>query len=238
MDPARTLTRYCSFTKFASALAHGLFVPKATLFKDELEGVLLYFNDASTNQVIPRETIRKCLEWVYVSCWHAEPQESHAMWRIYGESNEAVAFQTTERKLRMAYFEAATGMHSYFDDIRYKHPEAADFRIAPAIEVLQKNTKPTHDEKATYAALFSFLKHSGYAFEKEARLVAIDLNATIEKINPSFGFAMPAAVTRELISDVILHPFAPKWFENLVMETVNQYGVTAKVRRSTLAEKR
>lgn len=236
MNPTRALTRYSSFTKFASALAHGLFLPKATLFEDELEGVLLYFNDASTNHVISRGDIRKCLEWIYVSCWHAEPEESHAMWRIYGQSNEAVAMQTTEEGIRLAFLDEASGMHCYFDDVRYKHPEAADFRAPEPVEVLHYNKKPTHDEKATFAALFSYLKHSGYAFEKEVRLVAIDLNATIEKKNPFAGVRLPPDATRGMVRDVILHPKAAPWFEDLVGETLSRYGVAATVRKSTLAE--
>lgn len=213
-----------------------MFVPKATLFQDELEGVLVYFNDASTNHVIPREAIRKCLEWVYVSCWHSEPEESHAMWRIYGESNEAVAIQTTERDIRLAWLDEASGMHSYLDDVRYKLPEAADLRVPEQVEVLHYNKKPTHDERATFAALFSFLKHSGYAFEKELRLVAIDVNATVKKKNPLSGIRLPLTATHELIRQVILHPAAAPWFEKLVVETLSRYGVKASVRRSTLVE--
>lgn len=76
------LTRCMRFESFASALAHGLFIPKAALFDDKLEGALRYFNADRATSVMTREEIRRCLEWVYVSCWYARSPESHAMWRL------------------------------------------------------------------------------------------------------------------------------------------------------------
>ena len=61
--PKRLLTRYITFTKLISVLEHGLFIPKATLFEDELEGILYYFNEKSNiNHVISRESIRMCMD--------------------------------------------------------------------------------------------------------------------------------------------------------------------------------
>ena len=110
MNLHRTLTRYTSFTWLVSTIEHGLFLPKATLFKDELEGVLPYFREVDARHVISRDEIRACMDWIYVSCWHSEPHECHAMWQIYGPSKEAIAIQTTELELRIAYNESATKM--------------------------------------------------------------------------------------------------------------------------------
>ena len=210
---------------------------KASSFQDELEGVLQYMNEGpSKNHVISRETIRQCLDWVYVSCWYAEPVESHAMWQLYGKSTEAVAIETSEQWLRMAYFRAATRMQTYLEDVRYTHPGAADFGKAPPVLVLQKNQDPIFDTRAVFAALFSYLKHTGYSFEKEARLVIVDPKANADVRNPEPGYTLPVDATREIVREVILHPSASSWFENLVVDTVRRYGVDAKVRRSMLAE--
>lgn len=59
MKSDKMLTRYISFTKLISTIEQGLFIPKATLFEDEFEGVLDCFDEQDdTAHVISRREIR------------------------------------------------------------------------------------------------------------------------------------------------------------------------------------
>lgn len=238
MNPNKTLTRYSSFTKLVSTIEQGLFIPKATLFQDDLEGVLPYFREENNkNNVISREEIRACMDWVYISCWHSEQHECHAMWQVYGISNEAVAIQTTESALLGAYLESKIGMHTYFDEVKYKNPDKDGFRTPESIRVFNNIETTSYDGRATHAALFSFMKHIGFGYEKETRLVAIDPNASCIEKNASEGFSLPAIITRNMIKRVLIHHSAPNWFELMVKELITtKYEMDVEVLRSSLAE--
>jgi len=229
------LTRYVRFASFASTLAHGLFIPKATLFDDKLEGVLHYFNADPATSGMTREEIRRCLEWVYVSCWYARSPESHAMWRLYGgRHDEAIAIQTSATQLRIASFELGR-MHSNFDAVRYEEPESQlGSRIFPRIEKLWDGPTPG---RTIYAALFSFVKHVGYEFEQEVRLVSVDPDAQPDLENPRQGVYLDPTKTREMIRRIIVGPRAPDWLLELTRDLATRYGVDhAEIRRSSLDE--
>lgn len=238
MKTDKMLTRYISFTKLISTIEQGLFIPKATLFEDELEGVLDCFGEKDdTVHVISRSEIRSCMEWVYINCWHKAQNECHAMWKIYGSSSEAVAIQTTKVDLSSAYLGSQTNMKAYFDDVEYKAPSLESLTNGKSVKTLGNTEFEVGDFKAVYAALFSFIKHTGYGFENETRLVVIDHNASISKKNPKAGLYLPVNISREMIRKVLIHPYAPDWFENLVKEVVQEkYEMQIEVKRSSLSE--
>lgn len=237
MNRTLTITRYISFVGLISTIEDGLFIPKGTLFNDELEGILPYYNSTDKVHVISRKDIRKCMEWIYISCWHTEPHECHAMWKIYGQSNEAVAIQTTELDLRLAFMKSGLDMQSYLDSVNYKNPETEDFKKPCPVEVLTNKSHASCDSKAIYAALLSFIKHLGYSYEKELRLVVVDKQADCNRENSLQGIYIPQKLTREMIKRIIIHPFSKPWFEELVRSIVKErYEMSADIVKSTLTE--
>lgn len=234
----RLLTRYISLTKLLSVLEHGLFIPKATLFEDELEGILYYFNEKSNNNhVISKESIRACMDWIYISCWHLEEHECHAMWKIYGSSSESVAIQTTEIDFKCAYYSSKINMHSYFDNVRYRNPTVGNINTPGPVNQWNEINSQTHEATATYAALLSFMKHAGFSFEKEARLIAIDPNANSKTKNARNGICISNIESQKMIKKVLINPYAPKWFEDLVIDIIsNRYNLQIPIYRSSLVE--
>jgi hypothetical protein len=237
-NPNRLLTRYMSLTKLLSFLEFGLFIPKATLFEDELEGVLYYFGEDKTiNHIISRDSIRSCMDWIYISCWHLDEVESHAMWKIYGASSESVAIRTTEADFKYAYFSLKTNMHTYFDSVRYKNPTQDNIKDLGSIFVLNNVNVSTYESTATYAAHLSFMKHVGFSFENEARLIAIDPNANSRLKNNAQGISISNVESQGMIKEVLIHPYAPVWFEKLVIDILcNRYGLNVPVYRSVLVD--
>ncbi len=81
------------------------------------------------------------------------------------------------------------------------------------------------------------IKHAGFSFEKEARLIAIDPNANSKSKNTRTGICISNIESQKMIKRILINPYAPKWFEDLVIEIIsNRYNLQIPVYRSTLAE--
>jgi len=86
------ITRYMPMPQFIGLLSQGMFIPKATLFDDELEGVSRLWYEGSLSE---KQEIDWAKEWTYISCWYKSFEESMAMWSIYGKYSEAIAIHTS-----------------------------------------------------------------------------------------------------------------------------------------------
>lgn len=232
-DP-KPLTRYLSFSRFLAMLELGLFVPKASLFEDQLEGVIQFTSEATAPKSVSQSDLLALREWIYVSCWYDDHHESHAMWSIYGSSHESVAIQTTAHQLIKANWSFPEKPHTYLDKVRYVRPgETADF-AATGVTVLVDREIPG-GFTPIYAAHSLFMKHKGYEYENEMRLVAVDPEASTTEKNPSQGKYLSPSASRELIEKIFIHPLAPKWFEETTQLVVKKYDLNVNVTRSSLS---
>lgn len=175
-------------------------------------------------------------EWTYVSCWHANPAESAAMWRLYTQSQDAIAIRSTYARLGNALpSEAILGVVQYvdFDDAR------VDFTNLFLPFVIKR--KSFEHEREVRAVM------------QEVPLVSIDgekaalLTGTkaphgrdssdkwhIEwRPNEKAGMGVSIEPTA-LIEEVYVAPSATDWFLELVRHMVDKSGVGAPVRRSSL----
>jgi Protein of unknown function (DUF2971) len=231
---SRPLTRYLSFSRFIAMLELGLFVPKASLFEDPFEGVLQFASIATVPESVSQSDLLALKEWMYVSCWYDDHHESHAMWNIYGNSHESVAIQTTTYQLIKANWSFPERPHTYFDKVRYLRPtEVKDFDGA-SITVLVNKDKPI-GFTPIYAAHSLFMKHKGYEYENEMRLVVVDPEASVNTNNPALGKYLAPGDSRELIQNIFIHPLAPQWFEDATRLIVERYKLEVRVTRSSLS---
>jgi hypothetical protein len=230
----KTLTRYVGFSRFLAMIELGLFVPKASLFEDQLEGVIQFTSVATAPKSVSASELIALREWIYVSCWYDDHHESHAMWQIYGNSHESVAVQTTATELIKANWSFPEKPRTLFDKVRYVRPgDKVDFESLSAT-LLVNNDLPEGFVPA-YAAHSLFLKHKGYQFENEFRLVALDPKATAAEKNPLAGKYLSVESSRQLIQKIFVHPLAPSWFEEVVRRTADRYQLQAVVARSSLS---
>lgn len=122
--------RYIPFCRFVALLKYGLFVPKASLFEDKLEGLIPIYAKEKPEMGFTDERVRNALEWCYVSCWHSEAAESYAMWRIYGQRSEAVCIESSVSQLLVSCFHVpdltADRARQYLDLVRYVDPGALE----------------------------------------------------------------------------------------------------------------
>lgn len=229
-----TLTRYLGFSRFVAMLELGLFVPKASLFEDKLEGVLQFTSDSSRPMSVQLVDLQALREWSYVSCWYDDHHESHAMWQIYGTAHESVAIQTTDKELIKANWTFPGRPLTYFDTVRYVDPTDPEAFKPTGVTVLANSDSPG-GFTPTYAAHSLFMKHKGFEYEQEMRLVVVDPLATVQSSNPEPGKYLAPEASRSLIQKIFIHPLAPNWFEDLVRNLAIRFELDAPVARSSLS---
>jgi len=120
------LYRYLTFDRFLETLDKGLFIPKASLFKDRWEAMMWFMHEflkERNNEMnalscgdkvkvstlddwcIPNnhKSIREGMKEVYASCWNSTNYECIAMWKLYGKGKNAVMLQTNAKELTDAF---------------------------------------------------------------------------------------------------------------------------------------
>jgi len=110
--------RYMDFTKFVSLLeTKSLYYARSDKFEDRFEGSLtqmnihnreIIFQDISPEfSSITKNSIKlnnqKFREFVFINCWHINEYESAAMWKLYSNTNESVAIQSTYLRLCQSF---------------------------------------------------------------------------------------------------------------------------------------
>lgn len=220
-----TLWRYVSFTKFVSMLdKQALFFAKVDTFRDPFEGALaswaiqwkrdaLYeaMGDRAVGLYGPerlRETRNALRNITLVNCWHENEEESAAMWKVYAD--EGVAIKTTTGAMiegfRCSEDEIAIGRVRYIDYVQDRMPDR--FIYQP---FLHKRRSFEH-EREVRAMIVT--RSRDEARNATGKYQSVDLNA--------------------LVQEVVVAPFQPDWFTELVASVSSKYGVGDRVRRSGL----
>lgn len=213
------LWRYMDFTKFVSLLERkALFFCSAFHLGDPFEGSI----SPATSPVTPGDLpitgpveeqqfdLRQVALTTYVNCWHASMFESEAMWRLYAKERDGVAIKTTFESFKGALI----GDQSiYASKIRY-----IDYRSS----------------KIPFGNYFYPLLHKRISFEHEKEVRALFQSVTND------GRAIPNGIYCEvdlerLANEIVVAPFAPEWFVELVRSLAERYGIGNRVRASSLS---
>lgn len=245
-DIDNSLWRFLDTTKFMALLtSNSLFFPNVQLFEDPFEGSLPHNEHLSDldswNEIIDEKSPLKMndkdiAEWrlrmykaelfsCYVSCWYWNPNESDAMWKLYS-GQMGVAVQTTCRAL-LESFKEKTPLH--YGLVTYIDYEKDSF---------------TGFAKKTAGSAISALMHKRLAFqhEREFRIVEPSEENFLKIVNGKNQDPVISGIVKSidldiLIKNVIVSPFAPKWFEYLIQSILNKYEINIKVSRSEMTGK-
>lgn len=148
---------------------------------------------------------------LYLSCWHAAPVESAAMWRLYSATGDGVAIRTTVGRLggslRVPEDLVEGSIHGGL--VRYVGFET--YRTE-SFNVLDWGT----------------LKRESFRHEEEFRLL------TFSGRQPP-GLAIPIDVAA-MATEIWVSPTAPEWYCDLVSKLCRRYGLDVPVRQSTLLQ--
>ena len=226
-DPNEFLWRYMGVPKFLDLIRTScLYFNRADNFEDNFEGTLSLANlekRTSEYKVGYDEKVFRQLDeffaimrkMTYVSCWHLSREESHAMWKIYGASNEAVA-------IRVKYADLVDELPNnyYVGCVNY-----IDYR---------KDWMP---EGVTYAPIIHKRKY--FEYEREVRAF---MQYSIEgdvlsraSINDKLGVCAKVDL-KKIINQVRVSPLSSDWFFQSIKDVVEKYGYSFDVSRSSLDE--
>jgi hypothetical protein len=217
------LWRYLDTARFLDyAVSQRLYLCRADKFEDQFEGSFTQSirhaieKSYADNQIDStyqdfKEKLRKS---VYINCWHKSPNDSMAMWKLYGTSNFAVAITTTVQQLETVVNAAKIDGYVALKKVKYvRHWRDPSLKINP------------------YADVFSY-KVTAYDYEKEVRVIVDRFGEN--HINDKSGILIDAP-SKDLVRSVVVSPEAPDWYRAMIEKVTKDYGIDAPVRRSRLA---
>lgn len=254
-----SLYRYLTFNRFLETLENGLFVPKASLFKDRWEAMVYHMHeylkehnaDKLMGEVkvstlddfcIPgiHKSICEGKKEIYASCWNGTNYECVAMWKLYGKGENAVMLETNAKELTDAFVDfnglEKNEWFACLKKLKYVLPGYWEYDKDFAGE------EPLWDTgfiellgnfrfHQTYTGLQ--YKHKSFDFENEYRLLAAHKN---RGERPNKGIVLPLGKS-SFIKRVILQPDSTGTFIRVVQDCLNKYGYNdVKVEKSVLDE--
>lgn len=236
------ISKYLDLTKFISLLStRSLFFCRLDKLEDKFEGTTAKRNFElrvewfrQTNRFLEsplnEEEILKEVEEMYqydqkvkefncVCCWNKEKIESAALWKIYSDFGKGIMIKSSVSKLINSL--AKTPEAIYLSEIKY-----IDYH---------KDIMP--DGNSFFPIIH---KQTPYSFENEIRLIhsvdfpQIGKNYPWEKEFIEEGKLVSVDVPL-LIDQIVVAPFAPKWFVSLVKELLTKFGYEIEVKKSSLS---
>ena len=235
------LWRYMDFTKYVSLLEkQALFFARADRLGDPFEGSYSKVNEAllplqmqrafGKEKKISEGQLKQWVnEWANVNkrtrqstlinCWHENPYESAAMWKLYSREEDGIAIKTDFDSFKASFTCSQfiyIGSVSYIDYESFFIPEGNAF--------------------------FPFL-HKRKSFEHEHEVRAInsrhpnqDDEVSMQLYHDLISGAYYEVDISLLIQQVVIAPFAPDWFMELVKSVTARYNFNFPVVKSTQAD--
>jgi hypothetical protein len=154
---------------------------------------------------------KRMRRFLHISCWHMNEQESFAMWKIYTASTDSVCIQTTFSKLANALpNNCYLGKVTYLDYFRDLIPGGNAF----------------------YPVMH---KRHHFDYEQEVRAIVCNLDdQAAHGENPPTGVSVRINVA-EIVEQVLVNPFSPGWFAEIVKDLCKRYELPSPVRQSALS---
>ena len=218
-----TLWRYMDFTKLISLLEkESLFFSKATFLNDPFEGSVPI--PTATKRLpsllqdgVPRNRAMELLEGmtegrqsirniILLNCWHESDYESEAMWKLYG-NDAGVAVKTTFERLSNSFLDERA---IYIGRVRY----------------IDYSTDYVSDRSIFLPYLH---KRKSFQHEREVRAV---LQVSSTRLSSPGNYVR--INTANLIQEIVIYPYSPDWFRDLVESVVQRYELAVPVRRSEM----
>ncbi|AQM61455.1 hypothetical protein [Clostridium baratii] len=232
IDDNKKIWRYMDFTKFVDILENeALFFTRSDRFKDKFEGTLPIANEVIKereskvdyeDRKLKLKLIKEVRKHMLISCWHINDSESDAMWKLYSQSTQSIAIQTSFGRLKEAFKKTDETVN--IGKVKY-----IDYNL----DVINEDS------------LYNFWLHKRKAFSHENELRAIICRCDISKIKytnlnikdiPSdYGENIDVDLNM-LIDSVYVSPLAEQWFADLVEKVIRRYGYNFDVNYSKLSD--
>lgn len=249
-----SIWRYLDFSKFVALLENkSLFFSKVDSFEDKFEGVHNAISkddhyDITNNGEMIRipypldkrarnnsenykkfisQTIDSLKASVGINCWRFNKNDSHAMWKIFLNSNEGVAIKTSINSLKNSlpslneFQKLHIGKIKYIDYQEEKIPLDNMFNA-----FFYKNIYFNHESELR--VLHYNVKDKNLGTFNENNLRPIESNGITLKINPE-----------DLIQEIVLSPYSQNWFSQLVEDLCREkYKLSMPIKKSIIEVKK
>jgi hypothetical protein len=221
--------RYMDVVKFLALLnSNALYFSRADKLGDPFEGSWPHRNIATRKMApldIPEPLRSKIVDsrrslgsmsktwprFLALNCWHMNPHESAAMWKLYLKSDSGIAVQSTYSRLKRAI---VTHEDVFIGAVRYIDYEK------DAIE----------DDNIFIPFVH---KRMSFEHEKEIRAVIARFPKSLKDQSIKEGFNVHVNM-EELVEAVYLSPSSPKWISDLIKSMIGIYGYQFRVVQSNL----
>ncbi|MEZ8945284.1 DUF2971 domain-containing protein [Vibrio sp. T3Y01] len=161
-----------------------------------------------------KETYKLLHKGITVNCWHANPVESEAMWKLYSDNGKGIAIRTSVSNLSEALTHFEQDVLVQMGAVKYM-----DFND-PSID---------GRDCVTDGHLAPLLKRSSFSHENEVRLF---VSPKVDIENPYMFKAKPNVVSasaEKVIEAVYISPFAGEPYTSSVKAICNKYNIPHEI---------
>lgn len=153
-----------------------------------------------------------------VNCWNKEEVESAALWKIYSDFNKGIMIESSVSKIKSAFIDTP-------ETVQISEVEYISFK----------------DDKIPWGNTnhpFLYKDHA-YHFEEEIRLLHYKIppegwvyDWDNEEVNEGVYLKVNL---QKLITRIVLSPYSPQWFFNLIKDITEKYSLEITIAKSRLA---
>ncbi|WP_245667278.1 DUF2971 domain-containing protein [Leptospira tipperaryensis] len=180
---------------------------------------------------------------ISIYCWHENAGESESMWRIY--ANKGLALKSTPAKLKSSLTLPKSG-ETYNCISALNHVKYIDDPVSIIENLMVTNNKdsePSPDngffKHVLRAELYKsyLLKHSAYRYENEVRFILQEKensSLNVMDMKNTFNGKYIKADIEQMITEIVISPYAEDWFIDVVAGVIEKEGVNLKLEKSSL----
>lgn len=237
------IAKYMDLTKFISLLSlKSLFFCRLDKLEDHYEGTTSKPNFEKRKEIYRKhskrfphskpfteEEIDKNVKSQYemdnklkslncVCCWNKYKDESAALWKIYSDFQKGIMIISNINKLTSSLINTTENLN--LSEIKY----------------IDYNKDYMPDRNIIYPIIH---KHKAYQFEEEVRIIHTvnhksDWSFDWEKQENENGKYIKVDIN-ELISEVIVSPYASTWYIELIKDLCDKFGLKKEIKKASLA---
>lgn len=235
------LARYVDITKFLSLIKNSqIFFCRLDKLEDRFEGTMPkpthngivewfkyardqrnYFTNPPSDEDILKdatehlEFLNKMRPLWCINCWNEFEGESYALWKIYSDLNQGIMLKSSFSKIIDAFGDSPEEIYCSRTKYIDYDKDRIDFgnAMSPVIH-----------------------KHNAYRYEKEIRLIhkVSDKHFVHDwDAEPISNGVMVDVKIVSLIEEIVISPFAPDWFKDIVEDLLDKYSLNCKLVESS-----
>jgi len=230
-DHSKTVWRYIDFTKLVDLLLNQqLYFCRSDKFDDPFEGTFRWADYEKNKDMFSTEQETK--KFYFLNCWHINEVQSDAMWKIFLETKNGIALKSTVGNIIDALKVGEEDV--YISQVYYR-----DFSKVTFLELMNEKQNQLFEGRGASLNQFNY-KRLSFEHEKELRLYHVDTpiphaQKDTEPREPLTEKRIAVDVDA-LINEIVVAPFADKWFVKLVSQLVDKLEKSFPVNQSELYE--